>query len=251
MSGAPVCSVVIPAYNCEGYIGDCLRSVLEQTVRDIEVIVVDDRSTDATAERVLALGEADGRVRCIRHEANLGVAEARNSGVREARSEWIAFLDGDDMWLPRKLEKQLAFRDKTGAGLVYTAAACMAGDGSPLERSFPAPPSVTYEELLKGNDIVCSSVLVRRSALLRRPMERSDLHEDYICWLRLLKDGVLAAGLDEPLVRYRFTENSKSRGKLASARTTWKTYTYLGIPAARRLALFAAYALHGVKRYCR
>ena len=84
---------------------------------------------------------------------------------------------------------------------------------------------------------------------MKYPMERSDLHEDYLCWLRLLKDGCKAAGIDEPLVRYRLTEGSKSRNKGKAARMTWDTLKVMGVPVIKRCVCFLAYAIHGVKRY--
>jgi glycosyltransferase involved in cell wall biosynthesis len=91
--------VVIPAYNCQGYIGEALRSVIEQRgAGGVEILVIDDGSADATAAAVGARAAGWERVRCIRHEVNRGVAAARNRGVAEARGEWIAFLDSDDIW---------------------------------------------------------------------------------------------------------------------------------------------------------
>lgn len=98
-------SVVIPAYNRAGTIRYCLDSVLQQTLTPLEVIVVDDRSTDETVE--IVSGYPDPRVRCVVLEKNSGAQAARNRGIREAKGDWIAFQDSDDEWLPEKLEKQL------------------------------------------------------------------------------------------------------------------------------------------------
>lgn len=246
---APLCSVVIPAYKSEGYIEACIRSAREQTMADIEILVIDDCSPDGTGALVKGFAVEDRRIRYIGQERNGGVAAARNRGIQEAKSEWIAFLDSDDMWKLDKLEKQFALQAETGAELIYTGAQCIDKEGELLNRMFRVPAGATYAGQLKGNDIVCSSVLVRRELLMRYPMERSDLHEDYLCWLRLLKAGCRAAGLQEPVTLYRLTPGSKSRNKGRAIKMTWNTWKAAGEPLHRRCASFLAYAFHGVKRY--
>jgi glycosyltransferase involved in cell wall biosynthesis len=115
MARGPTVSVLIPAYNASRFIAEAIQSVLAQTFPATEVIVVDDGSTDDTAEIVARFG---GRVSCSR-QTNLGVALARNHAIRRARGEYIAFLDADDVWLPHKLEKQLSlFRGAPDLGAV-------------------------------------------------------------------------------------------------------------------------------------
>jgi glycosyltransferase involved in cell wall biosynthesis len=116
----PAVSVIIPTYNRSHVLGRAVRSVLSQTYQDFELIVVDDGSSDATVEVVS--GFADPRIRCLRHEKNRGAAAARNSGIKAARGEYIAFLDSDDEWLPEKLQKQVEALAKlpSRVGMVYT-----------------------------------------------------------------------------------------------------------------------------------
>ena len=228
----PLCSVVIPAYNCEAYIEQSVRSALAQTLGEIEILAVEDGSADKTGEKLRRLAAEDGRIRLLRNGENRGVAESRNRGVAEARADWVAFLDGE-----------------TGAEFLYTGAVCMDSGGETLARRFTPPESLSYRQLLRGNEIVCSSVLLRRELLLAHPMAHSELHEDYICWLRILEEGLTARGLPEPLLRYRLAEKSKSRNKLRSAGTTWRSYACLGIPFLERCVCFAGYVIHSVKRY--
>ena len=111
-----VVSVIVPCYNCEAYLSTTLGSVLTQTHRELELIVVDDASTDGSAGLVEQFALQDPRVRLMRMPRNAGAPAApRNLGTREARGEWIAYLDADDIWHPRKLELQLqALRDHGG-----------------------------------------------------------------------------------------------------------------------------------------
>lgn len=245
----PRVSVVVPAYRCEGTVLESVRSALRQTVRELEVLTVDDGSEDGTAAALETLAAEDARVRVIRLERNGGVAEARNIGVRAARADWIAFLDSDDLWEADRLERQLALSEATGAAFLYTGARCIDLSGEPTGRFFKVPARIDYRGALNGNDIVCSTVLIRKELLLRHPMERSDLHEDYLCWLAILKDGVTAYGVTDPLIRYRVTAGSKSGNKLHSAGMAWKTYRHLGFGFFRRLRCFLGYCAHGVKRY--
>lgn len=246
---APRVSVVIPAYNCMNTVGEAISSALAQTVTSLEVLVIDDCSLDDTASIITALAARDGRVRYIKQEKNMGVAAARNRGVLEARAEYVAFLDADDAWRTTKLEAQLRLCAETGCALACTGASIILPHGESAKRVMRAPAIITAKSLLQGNDIVTSSVLARRDALMRFPMERDELHEDLICWYRLLSAYGDARGIDEPLTLYRLSAQSKSGNKLASALTTWKTYKYLGIPAPRAAIMFICYALHGIRRY--
>lgn len=121
MPARPLVTVVIPAYNAAGKIETALHAACSQTYRDLEVVVVDDGSTDDTAERVMAAADRDARIRLVQ-QSNRGVAAARNHGIRVARGSFIAPLDHDDLWLPSKIERQVASLDALGpaAGMAYT-----------------------------------------------------------------------------------------------------------------------------------
>ena len=244
----PLVSVIVPAYRCERTVESSIRSALSQSLREIEVIVVDDGSDDGTAQILDRLRAEDARVRVITLSENGGVANARNRGVSLAQADWIAFLDSDDIWNADKLARQLKKAEETGATLLYTAAECIDADERPTGKLFRVPKTVAANRLLYGNDVVTSTVLVRRTAYERHPMECSHLHEDMICWYRILSDGAKAVGIDEPLVRYRVTQGSKTGNKRKSAAMMWNTYRYLGIGWFRRICCFAGYCLHGVKR---
>jgi len=204
-------SVVIPTYNCGHLIGDAINSVLRQTVTVLEVIVVDDGSTDDTSERLEAFAE---RVRLVR-QTNQGVAAARNRGVAEAQGEFVAFLDADDGWHPEKLSRQLsAFDAAPQLGLLGTDAfAWPAGDLPEL------PPigklemvAVTWEQLVVKNRFVTSSILARRANLHRAGTFDTRLQgpEDHDLWIRFAAMFPVA-NLRAPLTGYRDTTNSLSK----------------------------------------
>jgi glycosyltransferase involved in cell wall biosynthesis len=204
-SGAPQVSVVIPAFNAQDTIADTLGSALAQTVPEIEVLVVDDGSSDATAQ--IAGGTGDERVRVI-STANAGVARARNRGIAEARGAFIAFLDADDLWRVNKLERQLAMlREQPETGVCFTGALRVNGDGRIIEPI----PARNYDDvcaalLLKANIVSggSSSALVRAAAAREVGGFDPEFSQcaDWEYWLRLSLATKFAA-VPESLVLYR------------------------------------------------
>lgn len=244
-----LCSVVIPVYRCEKYLAESVHSALGQTVQNVEVLLIDDCSPDESSQVARRLAEEDSRVRCLYHQENLGSAAARNTGVQAAKGEWVAFLDADDIWLPDKLEKQLKVLENTGKVLCCTGAVFFREDGSRGDHLAQVPPSIGESRLRYGNVIITSSVLVKREVMQQFPMERSDLQEDYIAWLKILRQYGDALGLNEPLVRYRILEGSKSYNKVTSALRTWRTYRFMGWPLVKSVGYFLSYIVHGLRRY--
>jgi len=183
----PLASVVIIAYNCADYAGQAIRSVLGQTWIHLELIVVDDGSTDRTPEVVRSID--DSRLRYVRQK-NSGPNAARNEGIRQARGDFIAFLDCDDWWLPAKLERQLARAiDHPEIGLVYSLAARVDTSGRPGDRFASIVEGRVLDRLLLGNCIAgsASSAMVTRRAIEAVGTFDESLHyaEDWEYWIRI------------------------------------------------------------------
>lgn len=240
-------SVVMPAYNCAGTIGDSIASVLSQEV-PLELIVVNDRSPDGLDDAMVPW-LSDRRVVYVTNEENMGAAKSRNRAVAMARGKYIAFLDADDLWLPGKLAAQVAQLEESGCVLSCTARMLMDPQGSDTGRVLEVPQVITYRELLKHNCIACSSVVMRAGAAREFPMDHEDSHEDYILWLRVLQKYGEARGINQPLLRYRLSNTGKSGSKLHSAKMTFMVYRYMGFSLAESLWCFGSYALHGVWKY--
>ena len=222
-------SVVVPAYNCKRTIEAAVSSVLAQTYPHFEILVVDDCSTDGTADCLRRLQQQDPRIKVLRNPVNSGVSFSRNNGVRHASCDWIAFLDGDDLWKEQKLARQMEKVRRQNADIVYTAYDFIGEKDRELDLVFHVPKQVTYRELLKQNVMSCSGILLRKSLLETYQMENDTVHEDYLEWLRLLRAGAKAVGIDEPLHTVRvLQEASKSSNKLRSAVMNYKTYRHLG-----------------------
>jgi len=187
----PEVTVVIPTYNRAELLKRAIRTVLNQTYQDFELIVVDDGSTDNTEEVVRSFN--DNKVIYIKHERNKGAPAARNTGIRAARGEYVAFQDSDDEWLPEKLEKQIkAFKTaSTEIGLVYTGFWRIEGD----KRTFFPSPNITPKEgaihdaLLKGNFVGTPSTLVKKECFEKAGMfdEKLPMFEDWELWIRISK----------------------------------------------------------------
>ena len=162
---AGLVTVVLPAYNVGPYVAEAVQSVLEQTYEMLELIVVDDGSTDDTVEQLQAIH--DDRLRVIR-QSNAGSSAARNTGIVAGRGEWIAFIDGDDVWLPQKLERHVAYlRARPDADLTFAWSRVVDERGRDTGRtSVHAAGVVSFERLFAQNVIGNgSAVVLRRSAL--------------------------------------------------------------------------------------
>lgn len=245
--GRPLVSVVIPVHNGAATLPAALDSALEQDV-PLEILVVDDCSADGI-ERVKEQYAGDPRIRWIRNRENLGAAKSRNKGVEKARGNYVAFLDSDDFWAEDKLKKQLAVMEREKCVLCSTARELVTPDGRLTGKVIGVKRRITYRDLLRHNSINCSSVLLLRSAALEFPMEHEDSHEDYITWLKLLKKYGFAAGINEPLLKYRLSNSGKSGSKARSAAMTFRAYRYLGFGWGKSLLCFASYAVHGAGKY--
>jgi GT2 family glycosyltransferase len=188
-------TTLIPAYNAAAYLERAVDSAIRQSSPPDEILVVDDGSTDATAEIAASLGPP---VRVVRHDRNLGLAAARNTGIRAAKGDWIALLDADDLWYPAKLERQRdAIRRATGdVGVVFCLTRITAADGTRWVDCDDVPPPQRDPDgfmtaLLRKNAISGSgcSPLVRRELLLQVGGYDESLRtcEDWDLWLRLAR----------------------------------------------------------------
>ena len=241
-------SVITPARNSGLYIAEAIESVLVQTYGAWEMIVIDDGSFDNTAAIVREYAAADRRVRLISRRANGGPAAARNTGLREARGRFIAFLDSDDLWLPEKIEAQTKFMTEKNIAFSYTMYRRF---GPALGRIIAAPSKTDYKSLLKSNALACSTVMLDRGGVGDVYMPEGAAHEDYVTWLGILKKGHTAYGLQKDLARYRKRSGSLSGDKLKSARAVWHVYRETEKLSWDTAAYyFCHYAVNGFLKHC-
>jgi glycosyltransferase involved in cell wall biosynthesis len=242
----PAVSVIIPAYNQAGFLAGAIRSALAQDFADLEVIVVDDGSTDAT--RAVAENVADARVRYV-HQENRGLSAARNTGIRLARGAFLTFLDSDDEFLGDKLTVLMAaFDENPRLGLVAGHAILVDDVGRPLNETFERALPADTSELLLGNPLHVGSVLLRAEWQERVGLfdERLRSYEDWDLWLRLARAGCPMGSVSRPVSLYRFHREQMTR--LGAQMTTAcfavldKTYEEEMLPARWRARQNEAYS---------
>lgn len=230
----PLVSIIVPAYNSAGHIYETIASVLTQTMEDLEVLIVDDASTDETPSIVRSFSKRDERVILLVQSENRGVAAARNRALSMARGRYVAYLDSDDLWMPEKLERQIAFLCEIGEGACFTSYETVEEDGT--HRNFVhVPGRIGYRQFLK-NTVTCSHTLlfdteiVDRSLLVMPDIRKG---QDFATWLQVMKAGHDLFGLDEVLAKYRKSPGSLSSNKFAAVRRTWNIYRnveHLSVP---------------------
>lgn len=241
-------SVVMPVYNAAATLEKSVASVLLQSHRELELLVVDDGSRDDSLARLERLAAADERVRVLRMPANGGVAAARNLGLDAAQGRYIAFVDSDDGWQPRKLELQLSAMREQGARVSYTAYDRIGMDGRVRSRVYP-PASVDYRAMLKSNRIGNLTGMYERSLgeLRFRPVG----HEDYVFWLEVVRlaGRAVCAEPGTSLAWYLVREGSLSSNKLRAASWQWRIYRdieRLGIGAS--IGYMAHYVVNALRK---
>jgi teichuronic acid biosynthesis glycosyltransferase TuaG len=216
-------SVIMPAYNSEKYIRESIESVISQDYKNWELIIVDDCSKDDTKRIVKEYMKKDTRIKLIPLKKNLGVANARNTAIRESRGKYIAFLDSDDLWHRCKLSKQTSFMMENKYTFTFSNYELISDEGKLLDKKINAPNKVSYRRLLKGNPIGCLTVVVDRENIKNINMP-SIRHEDYATWLGILRKNVIAHNVGECLALYRKTNKSLSSNKFKAIVWTWNIY---------------------------
>ena len=242
-------SIIMAAYNAENTIGQAITSVIQQTYTDFELIIINDCSTDRTVDVINEFVKKDARIRLTNNSKNMGVSYTRKHGLDEAKGSWIAILDSDDLWLPEKLAKQVEFQKKTNADLLYTGSGFMNVDGKQINWKLNVPEVITYRQLLKQNLLSNSSALVRKDLYEKYYAVGDDMHEDFAIWLQILRNGIKAYGINEPLLVYRLDDKSKSGNKFNAAMMNWNTYRYIGLNVLEAVYYEFWYAINGLCKY--
>ncbi|MEV0536354.1 glycosyltransferase family 2 protein [Kitasatospora sp. NPDC050463] len=253
----PLVSVVMPVHNSAATLGASVRSVLAQTHGDVELLVTDDASADGSMDLLRDLARQDERVRAEAAPQQGGAAKARNLALARARGEYVAFLDSDDMWLPEKLERQLAFAAGGDAPLTFTSYYKVDGDYTgeacdfvPNGRVVAARERVTYRDMLVQDHIGALTAMYSRTVLGTRLMPDMPKRQDYALWLAIMREGHPARGLQEPLAVYRSGRaGSLSSNKLALVQHNWALYRqHERLPLLRSTLALAGATVHSVRK---
>lgn len=243
-------SVIMPSYNAAKYVERALNSVFEQTYQKVEIVIVDDHSSDGTPELIQKYADIHPEIRYVPLEKNMGAGYARNKALELARGQYVAFLDCDDEWMPDKLERQLKCMKENNTSFGYAAIEMIDEDGKVIKGKRKVRCTCDYQYLLRNTVIATSSVVVDRKAAGDFRMHLRRGGQDYATWLKLLRNGTVAFGINEVLVRYRVTGNSLSSNKWNSIRQVWEIQTQdEKIPKIRAAFHVCCFAVNALKKY--
>ena len=196
----PLISAIVPVYNATSSLHRSLRSVLTQTLSDFELIVIDDCSTDGSADILRGYEALDDRVKVLSTEKHSGPGIARNVGLRNAKGRYIVFLDSDDLWMKHKLEKQVLSFNNQDAILSCTSTVLLNPRGDILG-IISGRPKVYLKDMNLANRITMSSAMIRKDLIDAEIMPRIRNRQDYVYWISLLQNNRgHIAGVQEPLV---------------------------------------------------
>jgi teichuronic acid biosynthesis glycosyltransferase TuaG len=244
-------SIIVPVYNAANYIEKTIEMVGAQTYKDWELILVDDCSKDGSAELIEKIIAKQGkRIRLIRKSVNEGAAAARNSGIDASSGRYIAFLDADDVWMPQKLEKQIAFMEEHDAAFSFHAYEFGDEQANPTGKVVKVPLELNYRKALSRTIIFTTTVMFDTEKIDIEMIHMSQVpSEDTATWWRILKSGYVAYGLDENLAVYRRPGKSLSSNKLEALYRIWFLYRNIAnLSVPESLFYFGGWAVRATIR---
>lgn len=245
----PLVSVITPVYNAADWLEKTIRSVLDQTWPDFELILIDDGSEDDSVAIIGQFMSVDKRIVLLQQKKNKGVAAARNKGLLQARGRYICFLDADDLWLPHKLEHQLSYMQANGCRLLCSPYTKINREGEIKGNTIVVPPLITYKDLLSSNYIPCLTA-IGESTILKQFKFKKVGHEDYLFWLEILSRGYVMHGSSGEVGLYRVRNDSISGNKIKAIQYQWAIYReHLKFSLLRSIYYFLNYSIKGVYKY--
>lgn len=245
-------SIIVPVYNVEKYIVETMECVRAQTYPHWELLLVEDCGTDGTLDVITGYMEEkqDERIRLIRQPSNQGAARARNRGLKEAQGRYIAYLDADDLWVPDKLEKEVRFMEEKQAAFAFTGYEFADANGVGTGKVVRVPETLNYKQALSNTTIFTTTVMFDTTRISKELLEMPIIKsEDTALWYKVLRNGYVAYGLDENLVKYRRVGKSLSSNKLEALRRIWNLYRKAeGLNIVQSAYHFCFWAWNAVRR---
>lgn len=219
-------TVVTPTWNSAKYIRETIESVQAQTYQNWEMIIVDDCSTDNTVEIIGDIVKKDSRIHLIKQKENQGAAISRNIAVQKGTGRYVAYLDSDDRWKPRKLERQIQFMKEKDCSFSCTSYEVIDSTGKSLNKIIHMLDKVDYRGFLTNNLLQTVGIMVDIYKIDKKFLTMPNIRrrQDAATWMQILKVGYPCYGLHEVLAEYRRTPKSLSSNKFKAVIGTWKLY---------------------------
>lgn len=246
----PMISVIIPVFNAGKFLAETITTVINQTYKNWELVIINDRSTDNSKE-VARPFLKDKRIRWIDLPKNSGNGAApRNKGIALAKGNFIAFLDADDLWADCKLEKQLEFMQQNNCPFSFTSYEFTDTKGRPNGKKAIVPNRLTYKQALKNTTIFTSTVMIDLKKLTKADIEMPNVpSEDTAAWWQILKKIPAGYGISEIYSYYRRSEGTLSSNKLEAIRRIWNLYRKVEkINPLKSSYYFCFYAINAIRR---
>jgi len=243
-------SIITPNYNCACFLSQTIESVIAQTYKNWELLIIDDCSTDNSIDIIEKYINKDIRIKLFKTKCNSGSPiEPRNIGIQNAHGRFIAFLDSDDLWLPYKLERQIPFFNNVNVVIIYSNYEKITDTGERKNRIIKAPKKICYKQLLKSNYIGCLTAMydVSKSG---KVYFLDFCHEDYVLWLTILRVGYIAINTNTIEALYRERKGALSSKKIKVLKWQWVIYhDYLKLSIFNSIYYFSFYVVNAFFKY--
>lgn len=242
----PLVSIIIPNYNKEKYLEKCINSVLNQSYSNYEIIIIDDGSTDNSLNIINKF--KNKKIKLIKFDKNMGIANARNVGIKSANGKMICFLDSDDYWDKDKLKIQVNYMIQNKIGFSFTEYYFV--KNNKIVNQAYTPHTVNFKEALKNTIIWTSTVMIDTSIIDKKYIKMPDIkRQDTACWFSILKRGFIAYSINKPLAYYVRYSNTESSNKIKAVKNTWNLYyKYLNYNIFKSSYYFLFYLFNTIKK---
>ena len=201
-------SIIVPFYKKKKYVLNSIKSILNQTYKNFEIIIIYDDSNLDDLKYILEIKRLDKRIRVFKNKANKGVGLSRNYGIKKSRGKFIAFLDADDIWHPLKLSTQIEFMINNNFSITHTSYNIINEKNKKVGTRFAK--NLKFSDLIRSCDIGLSTVIIEKKLLDNLCFPNLKTKEDYVLWLQLTKKGYEFKAFDEFLTDWRLAKNSLS-----------------------------------------
>ena len=243
-------SIITPVYNCEKYISQTIESVQNQTYSNWELILVDDLSTDNSADIIEKYIQKDDRIKYFKLKENSGAAVARNFALQKSTGRYVAYLDADDLWEKEKLQEQINFMKEHKVGFTCTSYKKIDEENN-YKKTVIIPSKINYAFFLRNTIIQTVGVMVDTDIIDKKLLVMPNIRrrQDAATWCQILKAGYECYGIDKPLAYYRIVSNSLSSNKFKAVKGTWFLYRKIEkLSLLKSCFCFIGYAWNACKK---